>query len=62
MRNRNSNLRISRAPLKAKRSINERCFESKGFQRVVHGKLRSNYQRVREDRVAVKVGSETLKS
>jgi len=51
------NLGISRAPLKNQAHQGSSIFTSATTnQRVVRGKLRSNFQRVRGDKVAVKVG------
>src|SRR6218665_3557609 len=51
------NLGISRAPLKSQAHQGTSSFRSATTnQRVVHGKLRSDFQWVRGGRVAVKVG------
>src|SRR6218665_521066 len=60
-RNRSRNLRTSRAPLKSQANQGTSLFTSAAtnqsvFQRVVNGGLRSDFQRVRGDRVGVKVG------
>jgi len=56
----NRNLKIYRAPLKAKRkapAYSRALQRIKGVvQKVAYGKFRSDFQRVRGDRVAVKVG------
>ena len=60
-RNRNRNLGIFTAPLNSQAHQGISLFTSaatnqRGFQRVVHGKLRPDFESVRRDGVAVKVG------
>jgi len=58
-RNRNSDLQISRAPFKSQAQgtslFTSAATNQRGCRKgIVQGKLRSNFQRVRGDRIAVK--------